>query len=305
MHAAVPGANRRELLDAISAARHIGIAERDVVVASVFTTQSVTAVLEKMRDQLPSLGAPAVSFNLGAADSRTNFALAEITGITLSRQIGVSPPVFDPVAVDLESLRFFPGAVGGIVYGTYSSLDYLVHPGEYIPPIGTRTGTPVVRGMHDVYFNVIYPSGTPPAGGWPVAIYGHGAEGNKDEWMARVASALAARGIATVGINTVATGFGPLSTIFSAVEPAVGASVINVPGASIMEHTRLSAVGGRRREGLALAARRPSLLNSPGVKMLDGVEVPAAFWFENKLLRDGSSLMVALADGSMSRFKPP
>jgi hypothetical protein len=395
----VAGDYQRELLDAMSAARHIEIAERDVVVASVFTTQSATAVLEKMRDQLPSLAAPAVSFNLGPADSRTNFALAEITGITLSRQIGVSPPVFDPVTVDLESLRFFPGAVGGIAYGKYSSPDYFVHPGEYIPPIGTRTGMPVVRGMNDVYFNVIYPSGTPPAGGWPVAIYGHGAEGNKDEWMARVAGSLAARGIATISINTFATGFGPLSTvtvqwasgdvtfpsggrsidqngdnvigspegiepraphaavflrdafrqqvvdwmqlvrviqqgvdydgdghrdlhssriyymgqshggmlgtIFSAVEPAIRASVINVASGSIMEHTRLSAVGGRRREGLALEARSPALLNSPGVKMLDGVEVPAPFWFENKPLRDGASLTVTLADGSIVTMQAP
>src|SRR5437773_11011416 len=37
---------------------------------------------------------------------------------------------------------------------------------------------------------------------------------------------------------------GALGAIFSAVEPAVRASVINVAGGSIMEHTRLSAVGG-------------------------------------------------------------
>ena len=82
-----------------------------------------------------------------------------------------------------------------------------------MPAIGTGTGTPVPRRTNDIYFNVIYPAGTPPPRGWPVVIYGHGAEGNKDEWMARVAGSLAARGIATVGINTFATGFGPLSTV--------------------------------------------------------------------------------------------
>ena len=98
---------------------------------------------------------------------------------------------------------------------------------------------------------------------------------------------------------------GALGTIFSAVEPAVRASVINVAGGSIMEHTRLSGVGGRRREGVFLANRSPSLLNSPGVNMLDGVEVPAPFWFENKPLRDGSALTVKLTDGRVVTIHGP
>jgi hypothetical protein len=389
----------RELLEALAAARRAGIAERDVVVASVFTTQSATAVLEKIRDQLRTLAAPVVTFDLGPGGARTNFALPEIVGISMSRQIRVSPPAFTVVAVDLPSLRLFSGAVGGIAYGKYSAPDYLVHPGGYIPAIGTLAGTPAPRGTNDIYFNVIYPRGTPPAPGWPVVIYGHGAEGNKDEWLARVAGSLAARGIATVGINTVATGFGPLSTItvqrasgditflsggrsidqngdnvigspegiepralhavvflrdsfrqqvvdwmqlvraiqqgvdydgdgkrdldplriyyigqshggalgtiLSAVEPAIRASVINVPGGSIMEHTRLSGVGGRRREGVVLANRSPSLLNSPGVAMLDGIEVAAPFWFENKPLRDSAALTVKLADGRVISIRGP
>src|SRR5262249_49642554 len=43
---------RTELLDALKAARHAAIAENDVATASVFTTMSATAVLEKMRDQI-------------------------------------------------------------------------------------------------------------------------------------------------------------------------------------------------------------------------------------------------------------
>jgi hypothetical protein len=395
----IEGGYRRELLEALSTARRAGIAEHDIVVASVFTTQSATLVLEKIRDQLRSLGAPSVTFDLGPRGARTNFALSEIAGITVSQQTRGSPPGFTPVAVDLPSLRLFTGAVGGIAYGKYSSPDYLVHPGGYMPAVGTGTGTPVPRRTNDIYFNVIYPAGTPPARGWPVVIYGHGAEGNKDEWMARVAGSLAVRGIATVSINTFATGFGPLSTvtvqrasgdvtflsggrstdqngdkvigspegiepraphaavflrdsfrqqvvdwmqlvrviqlgvdydgdgtrdldasriyyigqshggalgtIFSAVEPAVRASVINVAGGSIMEHTRLSGVGGRRREGVFLANRSPSLLNSPGVSMLDGVEVPAPFWFENKPLLDGAALTVKLTDGRVVTIHGP
>jgi hypothetical protein len=48
----VRGEYKHELLGAIHAARRLGIGERDIVDASVFTTESATAVLEKMRDQV-------------------------------------------------------------------------------------------------------------------------------------------------------------------------------------------------------------------------------------------------------------
>jgi hypothetical protein len=48
----VRGNYKHALLNAIRAARHVGIRKRNIVSASVFTTQSVTAVFEKMRDQI-------------------------------------------------------------------------------------------------------------------------------------------------------------------------------------------------------------------------------------------------------------
>src|SRR5262249_25111361 len=115
---------------------------------------------------------------------------------------------------ELTALRdLIPGAVSRIAYGKYTSPEYLVHPGEFIPPIATRTGTPQVQGAMDVYFNVVLPSGPVPTGGWPVTIYGTGAEGTKDTWLLRVAGSMAAQGIATVSINFYGRGFGPQSTI--------------------------------------------------------------------------------------------
>ena len=52
-----------------------------------------------------------------------------------------------------------------------------------------------------------------PAHGWPVAIFGHFLTGNKDDSPYRVASTLAAHGIATVAINAVGHGFGPLGVL--------------------------------------------------------------------------------------------
>src|SRR5262249_37594033 len=98
--------------------------------------------------------------------------------------------------------------------GKYLSPDYEVHPGEYIPQVGTRTGTPVVQGMNEVYFTLYLPSGPRPEGGWPVAIFSHGAGSlARHAQLPQVAATMAQHGIATIGINAVGSGFGPLGTI--------------------------------------------------------------------------------------------
>src|SRR5262245_22839801 len=43
---------RKDLLDALKAVHGAGVAENDIITASVFTTMSVTATLEKVRDQI-------------------------------------------------------------------------------------------------------------------------------------------------------------------------------------------------------------------------------------------------------------
>src|SRR5262249_978673 len=95
----------------------------------------------------------------------------------------------------------------------YRSPDYEVHPGEYIPQVGTRTGTPAIQGYNEIYFNLFLPSGPKPVGGWPVAIYGHGAGGNKNTSPLAVTASLAAHAIATIAINGVGSGLGPLGTL--------------------------------------------------------------------------------------------
>src|SRR5262249_52478641 len=128
------------------------------------------------------------------------------------QQAGVTGPLTD-FRVPIEFLNVIPGAVGTVAFGKYLSPDYQVHSGEYIPPVGTRTGTPTVQRMNDVYFNLFLPSGPKPAGGWPVALFGHGTSAHKNEEPLRVAASNAAHGIATIAINLAGNGFGPLSTL--------------------------------------------------------------------------------------------
>ncbi len=210
----VQGDYREHLHDAMLMAGAYGFRERDIVVASVFTTQSTTAVLEKMRDQIHAGTPEPADFLLGPKGERTVFPLAGVTGITWRQQTEVYPPVFNPMNLNLALLRdIYPDAVGELAFGKYLSPDYEVHPGEYIPAVATRTGTPVVQGVNEISFNLVLPSGPRPANGWPVVIFGPGATGNKNGAMTTQGGALAQHGIATLLINFVAQGFGPLGTL--------------------------------------------------------------------------------------------
>jgi hypothetical protein len=208
----VRGEYRHELLDVIHAARRIGVRESDIVTASVFTTESATAVLEKIRDQIHAATPEPADFNLGPDGSRTVFNFEDVTGITWRQQTG--DDMFNNVNVSLSVLRdIYPGAVAELAFGKYLSPDYEVHPDQYIPPVATRTGTPVVQGENEIYFNLVLPSGPRPAHGWPVTIYGAAANGNKNAQMPTMAGSLAQHGIATILINDVGQGFGPLGTL--------------------------------------------------------------------------------------------
>src|SRR5262249_23234908 len=168
---------RKELIGALATASQDGVPDEHVITASVFTTQSATAVLAKIRDQLHAATPAPADFLLGPGGQRTVFDLGDVAGITWNQQTRVAGPL-SPVPVNVNLLRFIPGTVGQIAFGKYVSPDYETAE-KFIPAVGTRTGTPVVQGVNEVFFNLYLPSGPRPAGGWPVAIFGHGVGGSK------------------------------------------------------------------------------------------------------------------------------
>ena len=208
----------RELVEGLVAAWRAGVSPQHIVTASVFTTQSTTAVLEKIRDQIHDATPAPADFSIGLNGEHTVFNQNELTSIVVKQQTTVgAPPVltnFNPLA-QLRILTGKPNVVGQVAYGKYVSPVYEA-PGEgYIPAIGTRTGTPEVQGYNDIYFTLYLPAGEPPEGGWPVAIFGHGGTGNKEGafGVGVVAAKMAENGIATIGINAVGHGLGPGSTL--------------------------------------------------------------------------------------------
>ena len=207
---------RTSLRDALTQIEAAGIVPMDqVVAASVFTTQSVTAVMEKIRDQIKAETPEPADFLLGPSGSRTVFDRSTVADIRWKRQQKVdptAPQAFSEIPLNISvPLDVVPGAVGTIAFGRYSSPDYRVHPGDFIPAVGTRSGTPLVQGTDDITFVLYLPSSPKPAGGYPVAIWGHGGSENKTASQLTAAN-LAEQGIATIAIDGPGYGFGPLST---------------------------------------------------------------------------------------------
>ena len=146
---------------ALKQLHYFGVRRHDIIAASVFTTMSVTAIAEKVRDQVNASPASApASFALGPNGARTVFPLSSITGITFNRQTKTTGPLSsnEVTATTLPVLRLIPGAISTVAYGRYDSINYL-DSNASMAPVATFSGTPTQRGASQVYFNVTIPSG--------------------------------------------------------------------------------------------------------------------------------------------------
>ncbi len=193
-------AYRKALLDSLSLAALGGAAPGDIAGASLFTTQSISAISEKIRNQIRSAPAPAPNFNLAPDGSRTVFSNVPGLSIAWNRQTTVAGPL-SSTPVPVGATQVFPGSIAKIAYGSFASPDYQ-NSSQIIPAVGTLTGTPAVQSVNQLVFTLFVPSGVMPAGGWDSM--------NGAPWA--VASSLAHAGIATIAINVVGHGYGAAST---------------------------------------------------------------------------------------------
>jgi hypothetical protein len=202
---------RRDLRDALHGVR---LAGKKVVAASLFTTQSATTDLARINRRIKQSTPAPVNFNIGTAGGatvRAIFPVASLSGIQFQRQTGTAP-AFTESFLPTPALNVVPGAVGHVAYGVYTSPDYLT-PGKYIPATGTLTGAPQPQGTQSIVVQLFLPAGAKPAGGWPVAIFGHGFTDSSYGAPWTVAAMLASRGIATASINVVGHGGGSLGRL--------------------------------------------------------------------------------------------
>jgi hypothetical protein len=199
----------RELRDASRLHRGAG----RVTAATVFTTQTSTSDLARIMRQIKA-GTPApASFMIGSsggAPVRAVFPLAGLQGVQFNRQTGTA--AFTPGFLPTPALNIVPGAVAQLAYGKFSSPRYLVA-GQTIPATPTLSGSPRAQGSSELVFQLFVPAGPKPAGGWPVAIFGHGFTDSMYGAPWTVGSVFASQGIATLAINVVGHGGGALGTL--------------------------------------------------------------------------------------------
>jgi hypothetical protein len=168
-----------------------------------FTTMSATDGLLDLRRQL---------------DSGSAFSAAGITAPGLQVE-GTFPAAGTTVtwtqdqgATDVPTPVVIPEAATGgtLVFGSYLAPSWL-QPDVTIDQTPTRDDGPAPVGQQRLPFVAVLPPGTPPPGGWPVAVFGHGFTGN-DTNVLLAAVANSQQGIATIGTNVVGHGYGPGSS---------------------------------------------------------------------------------------------
>ena len=194
-----------------------------VVAASLFTTQSITADLHKINHQVRRATPGPLNFSIGSGGARAVFPLANIAGMTFNRQTTVAGPLV-PGALPVAALGIVGPTVGAVAYATYRSPEYLT-PGKYIPPTPTLTGAPAPQRQADIVVQMFLPAGPKPAGGWPVAIYGHGFTDSSYGTTFTLPSVYASAGLATVSINVVGHGGGALGTLGVALKSGITVTV--------------------------------------------------------------------------------
>ena len=118
----------------------------------------------------------------GRAATRTVFRLDAVTGITFNRQTRVDPGRSAPSRCPSQLPERDPG--GGGHESRSGSTSRRITRSTRASTFRRSGPAPAPRpssGTNEIYFNLFLPSGPAPAGGWPVAIYGHGTNGNKNE----------------------------------------------------------------------------------------------------------------------------
>lgn len=210
----------RDLRDGMRGGRHH---RNRVVAASLFTTQSITADLQKINRQIKHSTPAPVNFNIGnGGTTRAVFSTAGLSGILFNRQTGAAP-AFTTGPLPTPALGVAGPTVAAIAYGIFSSPNYQ-SAGKYIPVTPTLGGHPAALGSNQILFQLFLPAGPKPVGGWPVAIFGHGFGDSMYGAPWTQASVYASQGIATMSINVVGHGGGALGTLN--VIPTTGSPVV-------------------------------------------------------------------------------
>jgi hypothetical protein len=238
-------AYRKSLLDSLPMAMAGGVNPSDIAAASVFTTQTITATSQAIRSQLA-----------GGAASFASGGIFPVAGtlFRFNRQNSVAGAL---TSSTLPSILL--AGVQSVAFGSYQSPNY--ETSAAVIPAGA---VPAVQSTSTVGFTLFIPAGTAPAGGWPVAIFGHGFGDSRNGAPWAVAGTLASNGIATIAINVVGHGGGPLGTY---TVTAAGAAPVTFPaGGRSVDMNGDGVYGDSGTEGVSAIGANALIGNRDGLR---------------------------------------
>jgi putative cell wall-binding protein len=179
-----------------------------------FTTLTATAGLAQMRRQLDD-GSAYEAAGIGEDERDVEFTRDEVSTVfsaaRVSRIRRFNEVVPGGDLVEESVLNTALVNAGTIAFPSVKAPSWLDED-RTIPQAPTAGEGPEVTHAEEIGLAVILPNGTPPEGGWPVAIFGPGITRSKYD-IFLVADFNAARGIATVGIDPAGHSFGPHSEV--------------------------------------------------------------------------------------------
>jgi len=184
-----------------------------------FTTMTATLQLDHIRRALDN-GKAYTQADIGAKQRGLDFTQGDLTtvfaGSTVAHEGGIyrddqtSADPKKPLSSSLVPNLVDAGTVGWYAFGSYLSPQFVTR-NAVIPPVPTKR-TPKARSKARIGFAMLLPNGAPPAGGWPVAIYGPGFTRSYFDLYV-TADHNAGLGVATIAIDPLGHGYGPKSTI--------------------------------------------------------------------------------------------
>ncbi len=208
------------------ALRRAGIHREHVAAASLFTTQSVTADLEKIQAQITRATPSAIDFRIGTASMKPGqtdgsavpalFSIESTAAITWHRQTGTgtgTEPLFTDEKVPTDWLALAPDSIAKIAFSRFFSSEYRSAGSNTIPTYASRNGHPAAQRLVPLIVEIFIPSGSMPPRGLPVALMGHGITSSMYEDAWAIAPQLAAAGIATAAIHYAGHGGGERGTL--------------------------------------------------------------------------------------------
>ncbi len=221
-------AYRQALATLMTTLARRGLRPDDVAVAATFTTGSVSGFLEQAREALDRHPPAPALITAPEGGGRAYFPRAALRRLVLRRQVRVDKDAAEAFREAPLPVDALPSEVAGLGVGWFWSPSYLTVDHRIVDRATARRLPDPSRAV-PVPFVIVVPAGTPPAGGWPVAIMGHGYGGEMFGSALLIAGTLARHGIATAAITVVGHGGGPDGRLV--VTPATGAPLeVRIPG---------------------------------------------------------------------------